>query len=291
MNMKRIKFLLAILFVLCGASAIYWVVQSPNTVVVHPKGSIAESELHLIKTNLFLMLVIIVPTFLLLLRTAWKYRASNTKKEHDPEASYGARSEILFWVIPSIIVAVMAPITWEATRKLDPFRPLESEKKPLHIQVVALDWKWLFIYPEQGIATVNFVQFPEQTPIRFALSADGSPMNSFWIPSLSGQIYCMTGMTTVLHMMAHGPGEYAGKAAEINGEGYAGMTFKAKSTTQSAFNEWVDSVKKSPLHLDSIGYDELSVRSTDHPVTLYGQVEKDLFETIVLKPMHNHSHS
>ncbi len=185
------------------------------------------------------MLIIIVPTFILLFVVAWKYRAKNAKAKYDPEHSHGVFGELILWMIPSVVIAVMAVITWNATHKLDPYKPLESEVKPLTIQVVALDWKWLFIYPEQGIATLNFVQFPERTPIHFELSADGSPMNSFWIPQLSGQIYSMTGMTTQLHIMADGPGEYTGRAAEINGEGFADMTFVAKSTSQSDFEDWV----------------------------------------------------
>jgi cytochrome o ubiquinol oxidase subunit 2 len=279
MKASKLGLVLGILFILCGAFAVYWVLISEHTVVLHPKGTVAESELSLIQTNVLLMLIIIIPTFIAFLWTAWKYH----KKPQTKETSQEKVHEIIFWIPPAIIVAVMATITWDATHKLDPFAPLESEKKPLTIQVVALDWKWLFIYPEQDIATVNFVQFPDNTPIRFALCADSSPMNSFWIPQLSGQIYSMTGMKTVLHMMASGPGEYAGKAVEINGEGYAGMTFTAKSTSQRDFDSWVQSIKKLPAHLDSAAYTALVVPSTDHPVVLYGHVEKELFDKILVK--------
>src|SRR5262249_6679452 len=144
-----------------------------------------------------------------------------------------------------LIIAPMAVITWRSAHELDPYKPLQSEARPLMIQVVALDWKWLFIYPEEGIATVNFIQFPVHTPIQFTLTADGSPMNSFWIPQLSGQIYSMTGMTTPLHIIADEPGEYAGRANELNGKGFADMHFVAKATSQSEFDEWVASVKGS----------------------------------------------
>ncbi len=282
--MKRFKFVFVLLFVICGALAIYWVVQSPHTVVFHPKGSIAEQEFSLIKKNLSLMIAIILPTLILLLLTAWKYRSSNTKKEHEPGKSLSGWQEVTLWIIPSVIIALMVPINWKATRELDPYRSISGEKEPLTIQVVALDWKWLFIYPEQGIATINFVQFPEKTPIRFALCADRSPMNSFWIPSLSGQIYAMTGMTTVLHLIANEPGEYAGKAAEINGEGYSRMTFKAKSSTEDAFTEWVKSVKHSPLTLDKEMYRHLAKPSIDHKVAEYGRVAPDLFEMVLEQP-------
>ena len=139
--------------------------------------------------------------------TVW-YRAKKVSQESKEKKSYKVLIELILWVIPAMVVVVMGMITWDATHKLDPYKPLEGGKKPLVIQVVALSWKWLFIYPEQGIATVNFVQLPVGVPIRFELSADGSPMNSFWIPQLSGQIYAMTGMVTTLHVMANIPGEY-----------------------------------------------------------------------------------
>ena len=180
----------------------------------------------------------------------------------------------------------MAFVTWNAAHELDPYKPIENGKTPLTIQVVAIDWKWLFIYPEQGIATVNFVEFPAQTPIRFELSADGSPMNSFWIPELSGQIYSMAGMATVIHMMADGPGVYPGRAAEINGKGLADMTFTAKSVWQSDFDDWVALVKRSPLKLTGPVYNELVKPSLNHPIQLYSDVESDLFNKIVMKYMH-----
>ncbi|HEY4831239.1 MAG TPA: COX aromatic rich motif-containing protein [Waddliaceae bacterium] len=284
--MAKIKFIIGILAIISGILAIFFVLRNENALVIHPKGVIAHNELNLMITNLLLMLIVIVPTFILLLVIAWKYRAKNPKAEYDPEHSYGFFGELILWLIPSVIVAVMAVITWNATHALDPYKPLQSEVKPLSIQVVALDWKWLFIYPEHGIATVNFVQFPERTPIHFALSADGSPMNSFWIPQLSGQIYSMTGMITPLHIMADGPGEYMGRAAEINGEGYADMTFVATSAAQSDFDDWVAHVKQSPLQLTDRAYNELVKSSKNNPIALYSYVEKDLFNKIVMKYMH-----
>jgi cytochrome o ubiquinol oxidase subunit II len=285
--MKRIIFVIGILAILCAGIAIYFVLRSDSALLTHPKGIIARSELNLITTNYLLMLIVIVPTFILLFVVAWKYRAKNSKAKHEPKQSHGVFRELILWIIPSVIIAVMSVITWNAAHELDPYQPLKSEVKPLTIQVVALDWKWLFIYPEQGIATVNFVQFPEGTPIHFALSADGSPMNSFWIPQLSGQIYSMTGMITQLHMMADAPGVYAGRAAEINGEGFAGMTFVAKSTSQSDFDDWVAHVKQSRLQLTRSVYNELAKSSQNNPIALYSHVEEGLFNQIVMKYMHH----
>ncbi len=281
--MGKVKLIIGIGLVVVALVVIYFVLNNEHTLVTHPKGVIAHQQLELIVTNVILMLLILVPTAIILLLTAWKFRANNRKTEYTPEHRFGKWSETLLWIAPAIIVLVMAPITWYATHKLDPFKPIEEKVDPLIIQVVAIDWKWLFIYPKQEIATLNFVQFPERTPIRFDLAADHSPMNSFWIPELSGQIYCMTGMVTSLHVMADGSGEYVGKAAEINGKGYSSMTFKAKSTSQADFDEWIASVKKSPLQLTEAAYQELLVPSVEEPITFYSNVKKDLFHTIVRK--------
>ncbi|MBF0206420.1 MAG: COX aromatic rich motif-containing protein [Oligoflexia bacterium] len=290
--MKIIRFIIVLLVITSAAFATFFILKSDSTLLTHPKGVIARDEFHLMLTNVFHMLIVIVPTYILLFVVAWKYRAKNSSKldrsqaEYDPDKSPGIFGELILWIIPSIIVASMATITWDATHDLDPYRPLKSEVKPLQIQVVALNWKWLFIYPEQGIATVNFVQFPERTPVHFSLAADGSPMNSFWIPQLSGQIYAMTGMVTPLYIMADGPGVYAGKAAEINGQGYADMVFVAKSTSQSNFDSWIVSVKQSPLQLTNNTYNELLRPSENNPTTLYSSVEEGLFNKVVLKYMH-----
>lgn len=282
--MKKIKFAIAIFAIIAAAFAIFFALNSHNALVMHPKGVIARDELHLIKTNIFLMLIVVIPTIVLLFYVAWKYRAKN-KAKYDSEHTGSVFSEVILWIIPTIVIAVMATITYKATHKLDPYRPLDSAIKPLTIQVVALNWKWLFIYPEQGIATLNFVQFPAGTPIHLELTADASPMNSFWIPQLSGQIYAMTGMTTQLHIMADAPGVYTGRAAEINGKGLADMTFVAKSTSQSDFDAWIIAVKQSPLQLSAPVYDALIAPSVNDPVQLYSNVEKGLFKTIQMKYM------
>lgn len=288
--MKRYKLVIGVLAVLSAAFAIYYVLNHEKTLLTHPKGIIAQSELSVIITSYLLMLIIILPTFVLLFVVAWKYHAKNKKAKYDPEQKPRAFKEVILWIIPSSVIAVMAVITWDVAHKLDPYRPLVSDIRPLTIQVVALDWKWLFIYPEQGIATVNLIQFPEKVPIHFDLAADGSPMNSFWVPQLSGQIYAMTGMITQLNIMADEIGEYAGRAAEINGRGYADMTFVVKSTSQSDFEEWVAKVKKSPLKLTSSVYNEMIKPSEKNPIALYSDVDDGLFNDLVMKYMHPTTH-
>lgn len=277
------KVLMGVLAIVIAIIGIITVLASENALVVHPKGIIAQNELELIIVNIILMLSIILPTYLLLFTVVWKYCIKNKHAKYDPNHTYGPIGELIMWLLPSIVVAVMAIVTWKATHKLNPYKSLDSDVKPLVVQVVALNWKWLFIYPEQGIATLNYFYIPERTPIHLKLAADNSPMNSFWIPELSGQIYAMTGMTTQLYLMADGPGEYRGRAVEINGEGYADMTFQAKSSSQKDFESWVGQVKQSPLHLTEDAYNELVKPSINKSVTLFSEVEKDLYRKIINK--------
>ncbi|MBA3602821.1 MAG: COX aromatic rich motif-containing protein [Parachlamydiaceae bacterium] len=273
------------LFAALAVLGIIFVLKDEKAIVVHPKGVIAEGLLDLIIAIISLMLVIIVPTYIALFYVVWKQRSkiANTPPSVQPSSAF---NQLILWILPSIIVACMIGVTWGATHKLDPYNPIKSDAKPLTIQVIALDWKWLFIYPEQGIAAVNFFQFPVGIPVHFKLSADESPMNSFWMPQLSGQIYAMTGMITQLHVMANEPGEYSGKAAEINGEGYASMTFVAKASSESDFEKWIASVKQSPLHLTDSSYTELVKPSLKNPIALYSDVKKGLFDEVVMKYMY-----
>lgn len=279
----KTKLLIGLFLVVLGVLGIVLVLSSENALVVHPKGIVAQNELDLIIINIILMLIIIVPTYILLFTVVWKYCISKKKTEYEPEHSYGFKGELIMWGLPSIIVLALSIFTWNKTHELNPYNPLDSSADPLVVQVVALNWKWLFIYPEQGIATLNYLQIPERTQIHLKLAADGSPMNSFWIPQLSGQIYAMTGMSTQLYLMANGLGEYTGKEVEITGEGYADMTFQVKSTSLKDFDEWVEQIKKSPHHLTRDVYNELVKPSINKSVIQYTEVEKDLYLKIIRK--------
>lgn len=283
--MKK-KLLLGLLLIVIAVVGVTLVLASKHALVVHPKGIVADHIFELIITNIVLMLLIIVPTYILLFIIVWKYCLKNDKSKYDPEHTYGLAGELLMWGLPFIIVVALSLITWKATHQLNPYKPLNSDVKPLAVQVVALNWKWLFIYPDLGIATLNLLHIPESTPIHFKLTADEAPMNSFWIPQLSGQIYAMTGMTTQLYIMADHPGQFTGKAVEINGEGYSDMTFPVQSTTQADFDAWVAEVKKSSLHLTEDIYKELVKPAVNSSIQLYSEVEKDLFHTIVHKYMY-----
>lgn len=280
----KTKFLIGLLAIALGVIGIVLVLASENALVVHPKGIIAKNELALIIANIILMLLIIFPTYILLFWTVWKYCIKNENAKYEPEQASSPFIEMIMWGFPSIIVTIMAIVTWYATHQLNPYKPLESEVKPLSVQVVALDWKWLFIYPEQGVATLNYLHIPERTPIHLRLTADGSPMNSFWIPQLSGQIYSMTGMSTQLYLMADAPGQYTGRAVEINGEGYADMTFLV--TSSSHFEDWIAQVKKSSLQLTENTYRDLLKPAVNKSIILFSEVEKDLYHKIIHKYMY-----
>ncbi len=252
--------------------------------VLNPKGIIALEESNLIIISTLLMLIVVIPVFILSFIVAWKYRAGNKKAKYDPDWDHSTLAESIWWGVPFAIVIVLSIITWKSSHTLDPFKPIKASTKPITIQVVALQWKWLFIYPEQNIATVNFFQFPEKTPVSFEITAD-APMNSFWIPQLSGQVFAMPGMKTKLHLMADEVGSYRGSSANISGKGFAGMTFVAKSSTQTDFDTWVESVKQSPHLLSLDAYKQLATPSENNPVASYVLTREDLYNWIVMKYM------
>ena len=253
--------------------------------VLNPMGFVAQKERDLIITFILLMSFIVIPVFILTFLIVWKYKAGNSHTKYDPDSHHDSKLEILWWALPAMIVFTLAIITWKSTHELDPYKPLDSDKKPVIIQVVALRWKWLFIYPEQNIAAVNFILFPIATPINFELTADG-PMKSFTIPHLGGQIYAMTGIKTKRHLMANEIGEFSGTAAEINGKGFAGMKFVAKASSQADFDGWVQNIKKSTHPpLSKSEYENLARPSENNPVVFYSSTEESLYDSIIMKYM------
>jgi len=248
--------------------------------VLAPEGTIADQQRDLIVFATLLMLVIVVPVFALLIGISWRYRASNKKAKYAPDWDRNRLAEVAWWGFPILIIIILASVAWVSSHKLDPYRKIEADAKPLTVQVVALQWKWLFIYPEQNIATVNYLQIPEKTPINLEITSDG-PMNSFWIPQLGGQIYAMAGMQTQLNLMADKTGTFQGSSANLSGEGFAGMKFETKSTNQADFDTWVASVKNGDNILNEEHYEKLSAKSENNPPTFYANVSNDLFKHIV----------
>jgi cytochrome o ubiquinol oxidase subunit 2 len=277
--------LFSVIAVAAAIITLFAVVLHGHTIaVLNPKGPVARQELDLMITATILMLLIVVPVFILTAWIAWKYRATNTKAKYTPDWDRNKWLEGAWWALPCLIIAVLATITWTSTHALDPYKPLSSSVPQMTIQVVALDWKWLFIYPQQNIATVNFVEFPNQTPVDFQITSD-APMNSFWIPQLGGQIYAMPGMETQMHLMADRSGIYNGSSANISGEGFAGMTFKAKSVTTADFNNWLLSVRKSKSVLSQSTYSSLVKPSSSNPVQYYSTTDPNLYDGIMAKFM------
>ncbi|WP_208278795.1 ubiquinol oxidase subunit II [Massilia oculi] len=259
-----------------------------NTVVMNPTGDIAKQQADLITVSVILMLLIIVPVMILTVLFAWRYR-KNANAKYEPDWDHSTKLELIIWGAPLLIIIVLGLITWVSTHKLDPYRPLDrldehrpipASTKPLEVQVVALDWKWLFIYPEQGIASVNQLVTPIDTPIRFKMTSS-TVMNTFYIPTLAGMIYTMPGMQTELNAVLNKTGDYHGLSANFSGDGFSHMKFAYKGVTNEEFNTWVQEMKGNTAVLDRADYLVLEKPTAKEAVRHYGQVEPALFNRIL----------
>ncbi|MBW6422115.1 ubiquinol oxidase subunit II [Rhizobium sp. XQZ8] len=260
-----------------------------NLVVMSPSGDIAKQQADLIVISVVLMLLIIVPVLFLTLFFAWRYRSTNTKAPYDPEWHHSTRLEVIIWSAPLAIIIALGAVTWISTHKLDPYRPLDriddqrpvtAEMKPINVEVVALDWKWLFFYPDYGIATVNEMAAPVDVPINFKITAS-SVMNSFYVPALAGMIYAMPGMETKLHAVINKPGEYEGLSANYSGDGFSHMRFKFHGVDQAGFDQWVARVKQNGTALNRDAYLKLEKPSSKEPVRYYANVEDGLYRAVL----------
>lgn len=283
--MKKNYKLLGIIVVSVGAVLVAGYLLRHNTfAVLQPRGVIAEKQRTLIITATLLMLLVVVPVLAMTAGIAYKYRATNKKARYTPNWDHSLTAETIWWTIPLVLVAVLGVITWNSSHELDPFKPIASATKPITIQVVAMQWKWLFIYPDQNIATVNYVQFPKNTPVNFQITSDAA-MNSFWIPQLGGQIYAMAGMTTQLHLMANDVGKFRGASANLSGAGFAGMKFIAESSNSSDFKDWVNGVKRSPERLTMANYAQLARASSNVAPKTYAWEDSALYDNLIMKYM------
>lgn len=280
---KKYKIGLFILLPLALAVLVFLFFQGTNFAVLNPKGEIASQQRDLMLIATLLMLIVVIPVFILTFLISWRYREGNHKKsKYTPDHDSNHALEAIWWTIPFIIIVVLSGIIWKSSHQLDPFKALEHEKKPITVQVVALEWKWLFIYPDQGVATVNYMQIPEDTPINFRLTSD-APMNSLWIPQLGGQVYTMSGMETQLHLIADEPGEYAGQSANLSGDGFAGMKFKVNVTNQSEFDSWVENTYTSSKSLDSEEYNNLAKPSKNNAPAVFAYNDKQIYGNVIAK--------
>jgi cytochrome o ubiquinol oxidase subunit II len=262
---------------------------SCNWVVMAPSGDIAIQQRDLIVIATVLMLLIVVPVIAATLIFAWRYRQSNTAAKYDPEWDHSTGLEVVIWAAPLAIIIALGAVTWISTHTLDPYRPLDRvaedkaldpNVKPLTVEVVALDWKWLFFYPDYGIATVNELAAPVDVPINFKITAS-SVMNSFYVPALAGQIYAMAGMETKLHAVINKAGDYEGFSANYSGAGFSHMRFKFRGLDQAGFDDWVAKVKASNDSLTRAAYLDLAKPSEKEPVRYYASADTDLYDKIL----------
>lgn len=260
-----------------------------NIIVLDPKGPIAAQQRDLMVIATILVSIIIVPVMLLTVFIVWRYRdKKGNKAKYAPNWAHSTTLELIWWGIPVVIIVILGAITVKYTYALEPSKPIESKKEELVIQVTSLDWKWLFQYPEQDIATINHIVIPEDTPVRFEITADG-PMNSFWIPQLGGQMYAMSGMAMILYLEASEPGNYWGSGANFTGLEFAKMHFDVTATSDEEFYAWVDEIKSSQPVLTQAGYDELRLPAASEQMQ-YSAFPDQLFENTVNKYAASHRH-
>jgi cytochrome o ubiquinol oxidase subunit II len=273
---------------ICAAS---FLGSCSNVLLFDPKGPIADAERFLIIAAFALMLIVVIPVFIMTFWFARRYRASNSKAVYMPKWSHSAAIDLLIWLVPFAIITALGILAWNETYRLDPYKPIDSNAKPVKIEAVSLDWNWLFIYPDYDIAVINQLVFPANVPLSFKITS-GTVMTSFFIPQLGSQIYAMAGMETRLNLMASEYGIYYGQNQQFSGRGFSDMNFKATATSREQFEGWVKKVKQSSNKLDLPRYEELEKPSIGYPVTHFSVVTPGLFLDIMRKynPSMNASH-
>ncbi len=286
---KAWKFGVPLLVLIALGVLMVFASQGATPQLIDTKGIIATQQRDLLYFATAIMLLIIVPVFVLLFWFAYRYNEKRQSSKYQPDWSNNTLLEVIWWGIPIAIIIVLSVVTWQSSHSLDPYRPLVRQKPPTVIEVVALQWKWLFLYPQEEVASVNEVAFPVERPVRFMITSD-APMNSFWIPQLGGQIYAMSGMVTQLNLDADSVADYRGLSANISGEGHSQMNFTAKSLNYSDYQKWLDNAKSVGDHFDAKDYAELRKKSLNNPVTYYHLHKTDLFDSIVSQYDHGMKH-
>ncbi|EMR0462724.1 ubiquinol oxidase subunit II [Stenotrophomonas maltophilia] len=274
MNICWNRIRLALVALACvGLSGCDWVLLDSTGMV-----GLAQRDLILICIGL--MLIVVIPAIVLTFVFAWRFRAGNTKAKYTPDWSHSTKVEIVVWGVPLIIIAVLAVIVWKSTHELDPYKPLDVAGEPLHVDVIATDWKWVFVYPDLGIATVNQLNFPANRPLAFNITSN-STMNTFFIPQLGGQIYAMAGMRTQLHLIANEPGQFRGMSGNYSGHGFSNMKFIATASSNEDFERWVAEVRNAPAALSFTQFKALAAPSKNAPVQHFSSVEPLLFKKVI----------
>jgi cytochrome o ubiquinol oxidase subunit II len=258
--------------------------QACGRAVLQPAGPVSDGERIILLDSVAIMLAIVIPVIVATLAVAWWYRASNPRARHLPTFSYSGRIELVVWSIPALVVIFLGGIGWISSHDLDPARPLPSRARPLEVDVVSLDWKWLFIYPEQHIASVNRLVIPLGTPLHLRLTS-ASVWNVFWVPQLGSMLYCMYGMAGTLYLQADHPGRYQGLSAMISGDGFATMHFDADALPAEQFTAWVTATRGAGPVLDDQSYRELLHQTMSVQPYTYRSVQAGLFDDIVLQKL------
>ena len=247
--------------------------------VLAPAGPVGAAERQLLIEALVEMLAIIVPVIVLTLAFAWWFRAGNTRARYRPDFAYDDRIEFVVWVVPLLSILFLGTVAWVGSHQLDPYRPLQSKRKPIEVEVVSLDWKWLFIYPAQGVASINELALPVGVPVHFRITS-GTVMNTFFVPRLGGMIYAMPGMTTQIHLQADKPGRFAGLSGHFSGDGFSDMRFDTIATDDAGFTAWVARARGGRA-LDEGAFRALARPSQAVPVGYYGGVRPGLFDAVL----------
>jgi cytochrome o ubiquinol oxidase subunit II len=266
-----------------GLSALFstiFIAGCSNVPLLQPRGPVGKSELFVIGTAFALMLIVVIPVIVMAVWFPRRYKASSRREDYDPKWSHSTTIDLVVWLVPAAIVLALGTLTWRESHRLDPFRPIDSAVTPLKVEVVSLDWKWLFIYPELNIASVNQLVIPVDVPISFRLTSD-TVMTSFFIPQLGSQIYAMAGRQSRLHLLADKAGVYAGQNQQFSGPGFADMHFKVRAISPRQFAAWVQRTRQTPDKLDLAGYLALREPSANNPPESFSGVRQELFESIL----------
>ena len=260
-----------------------------DMVLLNPSGDVAQQQSNLLVVSVWLMLLIVVPVIAMTLWFAWRYRESNTDANYRPDWDHSTQIELYVWAAPLLIIIALGALTWVNTHTLDPFRPLArisaeqplaDDHEPLVIQAVALEWKWLFIYPEQGIAVVNEVAAPLNTPIQFKITSP-QMMNALFIPALAGMVYGMPAMETQIQAVINEPGDYYGVSGNYSGAGYSDMRFRFHGMQDDEFSDWIENARTEGIALNTANYQELAKPSIKDPVQRFASVEDKLYHRIL----------
>jgi cytochrome o ubiquinol oxidase subunit 2 len=265
--------------VLAMFTAAGFVVSSRAEGVLDPQGPIASAERTILLNSTTIMLVVVVPVIVITLAFAWWYRASNTRATYQPNWAHSGAIEFVVWSIPAMVVLLLAGVAWTGSHDLDPARKLSPNVEPLRIEVVSLDWKWLFIYPDSEVGTLNQVIVPAGVPLEFVLTS-ANVMNAFWVPQLGSQIYTMPGMTTRLNLLAEHAGDYPGRSSNFSGDGFSDMRFVVHAIPAAAFSNWLGVTQSEGATLDARAYSQLARSGSDVSIKTYRSVEPGLFERI-----------